>query len=256
MNTPQKIWLIGASEGIGRALANTLAEEGHQLAISARDAARLENLVDELPGSGHMSLPLNVCQNDAVLEAWKKLDHTWGGIDLLIYCAGYYKPLNTDTMTLKEMEFMLDVNLRGAMRVICAILPYFRLRNSGHIALIGSLAGYRGLPNSMGYGLSKAAIIHLAENLKCDLSSTNITVQVINPGFVKTRLTDLNTFKMPFLISPEEAAQHIIKTLRKRTFESHFPFIFGLIMKVLASLPYRVYFFLMKGVKNNTNDYN
>lgn len=227
-----------------------MARQGHQLVLSARDKERLESLLTELEGDTHIPIALDVSCNADILTAWDAIRQTFGGIDLIIYCAGYYKPLNVVNMKLAEMESMLDVNLRGAMRVICAVVPYFLSINSGHIVLIGSVAGYRGLPNSMGYGLSKAAVIHFAENLKCDLSTTNICVQVINPGFVKTRLTDLNTFKMPFLISTEEAAKDIVTALRKKTFESHFPYIFGVILKILAFLPYKLYFAIIKKITN------
>jgi short-subunit dehydrogenase len=141
---------------------------------------------------------------------------------------------------------MMNVNVRGAFRVLGCIIPEFRKRKEGHIVLIGSIAGYRGLPNSLGYGASKAALIHLAENLKSELLDDNIKVQVINPGFVKTRLTDQNTFFMPSLMTPEKAAVSITKAMEGNPFESHFPFLFANVLRWIGRLPYGLYFRLVK----------
>jgi short-subunit dehydrogenase len=229
------IWLIGASEGIGRSLATILKKEGHKLILSGRNESRLNELATELDAT---ALPLDVTNDNSVQEAWGKCQD----IDIVIYCAGYYKPLSAENFDLAETKQMIDVNLTGALRILSHVVPNFIKRKSGHIILIGSVAGYCGLPNAIGYGASKAGIIHLAENLKCDLTKHNIKVQVINPGFVKTRLTDLNKFHMPSIISSEEAANYIAYYMKGNSFESRFPFVFANTLKLISKLPYWIYF--------------
>lgn len=238
----KKIWIVGASEGIGRSLALELAKDkANHLIISARNQNRLDELSREIKVD-NLAIALDVRNKNSILEAWNKIQEKYKTIDTLIYCAGYYKPMSVKAIDLAEAETMIDVNLTGAIRVLDQALPQFISRKNGHIILIGSIAGYRGLPNSFGYGASKAGLIHLAENLKAELSNLNIKIQVINPGFVKTRLTDLNNFNMPSIISSEEAALEIIKKMNANCFESRFPFIFANILKLLSKLPYRLYF--------------
>jgi short-subunit dehydrogenase len=150
---------------------------------------------------------------------------------------------------LDTVEKIVDVNISGAFRALAHILPVFVARNAGHIVLVGSVAGYRGLPNAMGYGASKAAINHLAVNLKLDLSDTAIEVQLVSPGFVKTRLTDKNDFPMPFLMSAEGAADCIASGMRKSRFEISFPWQMAVIFKLLNLLPQRLYFALVRRLK-------
>lgn len=238
------IWLIGASEGIGEALfLELLKNSQNRIIISARNKEKLGQLalVDK---SRVTSLPLDVSDNLSVSEASKQLINLQ--IDKIIYCAGYYKPLSCGAPELDEALKMLEVNLIGAFRALQLVIPKFIDQKSGSIVLVGSVAGFRGLPNAYGYGASKAGLIHLAENLRCDLAKFNIKVQVINPGFVKTRLTDLNKFKMPSIISPEQAAKYIVRAMETNKFESSFPLIFSSSLKMLAMLPYRAYFWLMK----------
>lgn len=246
----KKVWLIGASEGIGAALATGLASAGARVAISARNQTKLEEILAELGGNGHIALPLNVRNYETVKKAWEMLLNKWNGIDIVIYNAGAYQPMGAQQFNLEEIETMLDVNLSGAFRALSFVLPYFIKQNSGHIAMIGSVAGYNGLPNAIGYGASKAGVIHLAQNLKADLGDTNIKVQLINPGFVDTRLTRKNTFKMPFLITPEKAAGYIICGLASNSFETHFPKRISLILKAFSFLPNPVYFWIMRKIKN------
>jgi short-subunit dehydrogenase len=147
-----------------------------------------------------------------------------------------------------EVEKMIDVNLTGAIRVMHQAIPELIDKKAGHLVLIGSIAAYIGLPNSIGYGASKAGLIHFAENLKSELDIYNIKVQVINPGFVKTRLTDLNSFSMPSIISADDAAKAIIKKMQKTSFESRFPFWFANTLKLLSRLPYWVYFKIIRAM--------
>lgn len=237
------VWLIGASEGIGAALAEKLAAEGAVLTLSARNAERLQELCARLSGSGHRAAVADVTSLESVAQAW----HAFGTSvpDMVIYNAGTYKPMDVQHFELEPVESMLDVNLRGAFRVVSLVIPEFLQRNAGHLVLVGSVAGYRGLPSAMGYGASKAGIMHLAENLKADLKGTKIRVQLVSPGFVKTRLTDMNDFKMPCMITAEKAAQYIVEGLGSSRFEIHFPKRFSFVLKLLSLLPAWLYFRLI-----------
>ncbi|MBY0406274.1 MAG: SDR family NAD(P)-dependent oxidoreductase [Rickettsiales bacterium] len=240
------IWLVGASEGIGASLATRLANDGARLTLSARNTAKLEELRASLPGSNHAVVGIDVTSPESVLAAWQQLATP---IDTVIYNAGYYEPMDASVMNLEIAERMLNVNLLGAFRVVAASIPAFVSRKSGHIALVGSVAGYRGLPAAIGYGASKAGLIHFAENLRADLARHGIKVQVLNPGFVKTRLTEKNDFPMPFIITPEKAAEYMFAGLSTSRFETHFPRRFSYILKTLAALPYPLYFWLMSRIK-------
>ena len=240
------IWLIGASEGIGAALAGQLAEEGAILALSARNQEKLQQLKQTLPGENHLVLPLDVTDIKSMEAAWEELERSWAVVDIVLYNAGSYEPMSAKHFELSSVETMIDVNLRGAFRMLSVVLPYFIKRNAGHIGLVGSVAGYRGLPAAIGYGASKSALIHLAENLQVDLHDTGIVIQVFNPGFVKTRLTDKNNFPMPSLLTPEEAASYMIKGLKNGQFEVHFPQRFSFVLKALSLLPGFLYFWIIK----------
>ena len=243
-----RTWLVGASEGIGRSLAIGLASKGYKLALSARQTDRLSNLASQL-GPEHLAVPADVRDQTTLQQAWQKIIDEWSGVDVIIYNAGYYRPAAADNFNLEDAEAMIDVNLTGALRVLSLAIPAMIKQKRGKIVLIGSIAGYRGLPSAIGYGASKAGIIHLAENLRCDLSPYGIHIQLINPGFVKTRLTDLNTFSMPFLMSPEDAAESIMRSMEKNKFESRFPWLFANAVKLMRYLPSSLYFALIKWQK-------
>ncbi len=245
----KNVWLIGASDGIGASLARRLAKDGYILALSARNTEKLEALSTQLDGTGHLVAPLDVQQPTSIVEAWKSVQKGWaetGGANVFIYNAGAYDPMSAQTFVLDSVETMIEVNLTGAFRALACILPEYLERNMGHIVLVGSIAGYRGLPNAIGYGASKAALMHLAENLKIDLGDTRIKVQIVSPGFVRTRLTDKNNFSMPFLMAPETAADFIADGLRKDRFEIRFPWQMGLIFDIFYLLPRRIYFSVAK----------
>jgi short-subunit dehydrogenase len=243
----KKIWLIGASEGIGRALAIELSKKGYFLYLSARNKQRLDELKKEL-GEKCIPIPLNVSDIKSVNKAYEQIKKD-GGIDTLIYGAGIYKPMSATNIDIEICEQMVDINLTGAIRVLSKVIPDFIRNKNGHIALIGSVASYIGLPNSFGYGCSKAGLLHLAENLKCDLEDKNIKIQIINPGFVQTRLTNMNNFYMPSIISPEKAANYITKILHSDKFDSRFPFLFPNFIKMISNLPYFLYFAIAKIIK-------
>ncbi len=242
----KRIWIIGASDGIGAALAKRLSDMGAMLALSARNAQALYDLQAKLAGSRHLVLPLDVTNQATLNQAWKTLTEAWVLPDIILYNAGTYEPLDAKHFDLAKIEFMMDVNFSGALRTLSLALPAFIQANRGQIALVGSVAGYRGLPAAMGYGASKAALIHLAENLKADLQNTALKIQIINPGFVATRLTAKNTFAMPFILTPERAANYMVSGLASARFEIHFPKRFSLILKALSLLPNRAYFAALK----------
>jgi short-subunit dehydrogenase len=242
----KKIWLVGASEGIGEAVAKSLATAGAQVCLSARNLEKLQALVGSLAGTGHLALQLDVTKDETVRAAWQTLSARWGNIDVVMYNAGTYDPLSVRDFDLSRTQFMVDVNFLGALRVLNMVVPAMVAAKKGHIVLVASVAAYSGLPKALGYGASKAALLHLAENMYLDLEEDGIKVQVINPGFVKTRLTDKNEFKMPFIITPEQAAAHIVKGMESSRFEIHFPKGLSCTLKFCRLLPYRLYFWLIR----------
>jgi short-subunit dehydrogenase len=243
MLSGKTVWLVGASEGIGRELAIQLAQTGARLIISARNAERLNSLISELTGDGHLAVSCDVTSLDSISSAWQMIGPRQ--IDMLIYNAGAYEPMSADNMDLPQIENIIDINLHGALRVLSHVVPSFVARRAGHIALVGSIAGYRGLPGAMGYSLSKAALITLAECLRCDLGKYGIGIQIINPGFVKTRLTDKNDFQMINIITPQLAARRIVRDLGRAKFEIRFPWVLTTLFKFFRQLPYGWYFKIM-----------
>ena len=232
-------WIVGASEGLGYALAEALDEAGARLILSARNAARLDVLASRLRDA--TSLPLDVTDADSLSQAMATL----GPLDGVIYCAGAYDPLAARDWQPEAVETMCQVNFMGAMRVLGQIVPQFCQRDSGHIVLIGSLAGHTGLPGAIGYGASKAALMHLGENLQADLRGTGVRVQVINPGFIRTRLTDKNKFRMPQIMEPEEAARRCLQAMRNGRFSTSFPAPFSWVFTFGRVLPRRLFLKLM-----------
>lgn len=232
----RRVWLVGASEGIGAALARALHLLGARLALSARSADKLQALALE----GAVLLPCDATDATSLAKARESLLAAWDGIDLVIYLAGDYVPMRANDFDLARAERVVEVNFNGAMRLAATVLP--DLRPGAGIAFVASVAGYRGLPKALCYGPGKAALIHFAEALHLDLASQGIGVWLINPGFVKTRLTDRNDFTMPALLTPEQAATAIIDGFRTGDFELHFPKRFTYVLKLLSLLPYRWYF--------------
>ncbi|MDB2361435.1 SDR family NAD(P)-dependent oxidoreductase [Amylibacter sp.] len=233
----KKYWIIGASEGLGRELAIQLSNLGVELIVSARNEIRLNELSLRTKAK---VIPLDVLDINAVRKAFKAV----GRIDGILYAAGDYTPLNSTVWNIDEVDKMIAVNFTGVARVLGLVVPKFIAQNYGHIVMIGSLSGFRGLPNAIGYGASKAGMMHLAENIKADLYKSNIKVQLINPGFIKTRLTEKNNFKMPFIMSAEDAAKHVIRAMRRNRFQTNFPVMFSLIFRMTNFLPAFLYFWL------------
>ena len=236
----KRVWLIGASTGIGEALARQLDQLGCKQMLSARSIDKLTTLAGELQNA--TALPLDVTQQNAVNIAFDSVMKAWGGVDLIVLMAGTYSEMSVKQFDIEKVRQQIDVNLNGTMHVLGNALPKLLEQKSGHIAIVSSVAGYRGLPNSLAYGPSKAALINLAEALHVELKPHNVGVSVVNPGFVDTPLTRKNTFPMPFLITAEKAAQEIITGLEKGEFEIHFPKAFTRILRTLRILPYSLYF--------------
>jgi NAD(P)-dependent dehydrogenase (short-subunit alcohol dehydrogenase family) len=233
------VWLVGASSGIGRATAHALHAQGAKVFVSARNQQALDDFAAEHPGA--TALPLDASDAVAVRAAAQTIFAT-GPLDLVLYCAGYYKEMRATEFKLQEMLQHQQVNYVGALYVLDAVLPHFVGRRAGHISLISSVAGYRGLPKSLAYGPTKAALINLAETLYVDLQDSHVGVSLICPGFVETPLTAQNEFTMPGLIKPEQAAEAILRGWAKGSFEIHFPKRFTLLMKALSLLPAALYF--------------
>ena len=231
-------WLVGASSGIGRATAAMLHANGARVFVSARDGAALAGFVADHPGA--VAVPLDACDRAAVAVAARDI-LAQGPLDLVVYCAGHYRELRATSFDLDEMLRHEQVNYTGALHVLGAVLPALMARAGGHLSLVGSVAGYRGLPKSLGYGPTKAALINLAETLYGDLRDSGIGVSLISPGFVQTPLTAHNSFRMPALITPEQAAAEILRGWAEGRFEIHFPRRFTWWMKLLGLLPFRAY---------------
>ncbi len=240
----RSVWLVGASTGIGRATAALLHAEGARVCVSARSPTPLDAFVAAHPGS--LALPLDATDRAAMQAAAHHVVDRQGGIDLVMYCAGTYAPMRADTFDLDVALRHVQVNYVGALYLLDAVLPILRAQaaagRGGHLSLVSSVAGYRGLPKSLAYGPTKAALTHLAEVLYLDLSPLKLGVSLINPGFVATPLTAQNDFRMPALITPEVAAQEILDGWARGSFEMHFPKRFTLWLKGLRHLGYGAYF--------------
>ncbi len=233
----KRYWLVGASEGLGRALAHRLSRCGTRLVLSARSTDRLEALAAELPGLSEV-VPMDVTDMDSVRAAAA----TVGEVDGIVYLSGVYWPFPAQSWDTDKAAAMVDVNFTGAVRVLGQVVPAMVARGEGHIVLTGSLAGFRGLPGSIGYGSSKAGVMHLAESMRCDLRGTGVTVQLANPGFIRTRLTDKNDFNMPFLMEPDAAAEAMFSHMGGEGFASSFPGLFSLVFRGANFLPDGLYF--------------
>ena len=239
----KKIWITGASSGIGKAVAEKFAKEGWQVAVSARRKEILDQMAKDRNIS---SFPSDVVDEENCKITFQKIISEFTEIDLCIFCSGTYDPKKEKEIDIKQSKFIMDVNYFGVLNCVKSVEKYFKDKKNGHISIVSSIAGYRGLPNSSGYGPSKAALNNFAESIYFDFKKYNIRVSVISPGFIKTPLTDKNDFPMPFLRSVEFAAKKIYDGLTKsNSFEIHFPKQLTLILKFLRILPYKIYLFLI-----------
>jgi short-subunit dehydrogenase len=245
----KRVWIIGASTGIGASLAERLHGAGAKVAVSARSADKLDALVKKMGGDSALALPLDIVDVSSIAKADAALATSWKGYDLVVFMAGDYKAMRAWEIDLAVAKQMVSINWEGFLNGLSIVIPRMLTARAGGIALVSSVAGYRGLPRSLVYGPTKAALINLAESLYIDLKQKGLDVYVINPGFVKTPLTAQNEFEMPYLISPEEAADEIVKGFEAGEFEIHFPKTFTRMLKTLRHLSYPLYF---KAVKTFT----
>jgi len=245
----KNVWITGASSGIGKALAIKFATEGWQVAASARR----ENLLEELNNNNPNihSFPLDVKDEPRTKKIFEDIIEKLREINIAVFCTGIHDPDAEKKLSSKKIREIMETNFFGTLNCVMAVNNFFREKKSGHIAIVSSVAGYRGLPAASGYCASKAALTSLAESLYFDFKRKNIKVSLISPGFIKTPLTDKNKFPMPMIKSPEYAAEKIfIGLIRKNSFEIHFPKSFTIFVKLLKIMPNWLFFWLVeKGVK-------
>jgi short-subunit dehydrogenase len=248
-NNGKTFWIIGCSTGIGYALAEHLSMQGAHLILSARSKDKLDALNERL-GGRHLVAAFDIGDARATQEAFTAIQGQCEKIHSALFLAASYSPHNGQRKAINEIYDMLRINLGGAFNMIDVIEPYFEKQGFGQIVLCGSVAGYRGLPFGQPYCATKAAIINLAESLKTELRPKNIDVKVINPGFVKTPLTDKNSFPMPMIITADKAAEAIAKGINRKAFEIHFPKRFTYLIKLLRIMPNWLYLTLARAIKS------
>jgi len=245
LNTPvrdwssQRVWVVGASSGIGLALAQALLARGARVAVSARRADPLNSLASRHPIHA-LALPLDMVNNADWDNAWARLKSEWQGVDWVVFCAADYTPIRAWELNRDRAAQLIELNLTGTLRGVSTVLPDFLKQGAGGIALVASVAGYMGLPKSLVYGPTKAALINFAESLYLDVKPKGLDVCVINPGFVATPLTAQNDFDMPALMTPEAAALEIIAGLEHGEYEIHFPKRFTRVLRLIRRLPDRL----------------
>ena len=233
----KRYWLVGASEGLGREVAFCLSRAGAEVIVSARSEDRLKALVEELPGKASY-ITVDVADRAAVEAAAKEA----GEIDGVVYLAGVYWPMKAQEWDNEKADMMGEVNFLGASRVVGSVIKDMVANDAGHIVLVGSLSGFRGLPGAIGYCSSKAGMMSLAESMQADLRTSPIEVQLVNPGFIKTRLTEKNDFNMPFIMSPEDAAKEVFEHMNSDGFKKSFPMMFSWVFRLSQFMPDWMYY--------------
>ena len=239
------IWITGASSGIGKSLAVKFANEGWQVAVSARRESLLKELSDT--NSNIHSFPLDVTDSEKCKDVSTEIINKLENIEICIFCTGIHDPKSEKSLDLEKVRKIMEVNFFGTVNSINSVYNYFKEKKSGHISMVSSVAGYRGLPAGGAYCASKSALTTFAESLYFDLKRFNVRVSVVHPGFIKTPMTDQNDFPMPMIKSPEFAADEMFKGLtQSNAFEIHFPKPFTFIMKILKIMPNWLYLKLIK----------
>ena len=239
----KKIWITGASSGIGKAVAEKFAAEGWKVAVSAR---RRELLQELAKNENIVSFPLDVTDQNQINTVFKNIISEFGNLDLCLFSSGTYEPKDEKNIDSGKIKNVIKVNFLGVVDCVKLVEEYFKSRKSGHISIVSSIAGYRGLPNSSGYGPSKAALTNFCESIYFDFKKFGVRVSIISPGFIKTSLTEKNEFPMPFLKTVDYAADKIFNGLVKsNSFEIHFPKGLTLTLKFLRILPVKAYLFLV-----------
>ena len=239
----KKIWITGASSGRGKAVAAQFANEGWKVAVSARR----KELLDELAKNPNIvSFPLDVTDRNQINEVFKNILDNFGDLDICLFSSGTYEPKDEQNIDPDKIKNVINVNFLGVIDCVKTVEEYFKDKKSGHISIVSSIAGYRGLPNSSGYGPSKAALTNFSESIYFDFKKFGVRVSIVSPGFIKTPLTDKNEFPMPFLKTPDFAAEKIFNGLvNSNAFEVHFPKGLTVTLKLLRILPYKLYLFLV-----------
>jgi short-subunit dehydrogenase len=240
----QRVWVIGASYGIGAAIARDLLARGAKVALSARKRELLAQVAGDSPAA--LIAPLDVTDHASVLAARNAIVQAWGGVDLALVVAGTHIEMRGDEFDLAKARQLLDVNLYGVLNCVDVIVPTLLAQQSGGIAVVASVAGYIGLPKALVYGASKAALINFTESLYNDLRPKGLGVYLVNPGFVDTPLTQKNDFEMPALMKAEDAARVTLDEIAAGRFEIHYPKRFTRMLKLLRVLPYRLQLWLVR----------
>ncbi|MDF3415407.1 SDR family NAD(P)-dependent oxidoreductase [Sulfitobacter sp. M57] len=233
----KRYWLVGASDGLGAALAQKLSRAGAEVILSARSEDKLAALAASLPGKASYQA-IDVADTESVKAAAAAV----GAVDGVVFLAGVYWPFGAKEWDADQATAMADVNFTGLVRVMGQVVPAMVARDAGHIVITSSLTGFRGLPGSIGYTASKAGTMSLAECMYADLRKTGVQVQVVNPGFIKTQLTAKNDFKMPFLMEAEDAAQEMFEHMNTESFKKSFPWLFSWLFRASQVLPDWLYF--------------
>jgi short-subunit dehydrogenase len=235
--TGKRYWIVGASEGLGEALARKMSSAGAHLILSARSEARLSELAASLPGQATV-VPMDIADDASVAAAAAQA----GEVDGIVLLAGVYWPMPATEWNADHAVAMADVNFTGFLRVLGHVVPAMVARDAGHIVITGSLSGFRGLPGAIGYGASKAAVMSLAESMHADLRRTGVEVQLANPGFIRTRLTEKNDFTMPFIMEPDAAAQAMFDHMNSDLFKRNFPTVFSWVFRLSQFMPDWMYY--------------
>lgn len=232
----KRYWLVGASEGLGLALAQQMAAAGADVILSARNPDRLQQAVMQVPRA--TTVPVDVADAASVAQAATLI----GPLDGVVFLAGVYWPMKSQEIDADRLVAMCDINFSGCARVVGAVLPAMIAQGRGHVVITGSLSGFRGLPGALGYAASKAGVMALAESLYADLRGTGVRVQLANPGFIATRLTAKNDFAMPFLMQPDQAATAMMRHMARGGFKSSFPTLFSWLFRGSQLLPDWAYY--------------
>jgi short-subunit dehydrogenase len=237
-------WITGASTGIGRALALELAKDGFKLVLTARSAEKLLTLKAEIEAKGGSAIvaPGDVTDEAAMQHLVTMVETDHGPIAMAIFNAGNYWPTSGKHLKVDDFRQIYEINVFGVLNGLVPLVERFKIRGRGHVVVVASVSGYAGLPKAAAYGSSKAAMINLAECLKFDFDALNIGIQLVNPGFIDTPLTEKNDFAMPALMPVAKAARRMADGLASQKFEITFPRRFTYMLKIVSALPYGLYF--------------
>jgi NAD(P)-dependent dehydrogenase (short-subunit alcohol dehydrogenase family) len=246
----RKAWITGAGKGLGRAVAVRLLQSGWTVAVSARTESDLVTLAAEAGALDQSVVPLAVDVTDeaAMMATAAAIEERIGPLDLVIFNAGTHEPVRAREFAVEPFRKLFETNVMGVVHGLAAVLPRFIARRSGHVVVVSSVAGYRGLVTGAAYGATKAALTNMCEALKPELDRHGVKITVVSPGFIRTPLTDKNPFKMPFLMEPDDAAERLVRGLDSGRFEITFPRRFTWFLKVLRCLPYAIYFPLVRNL--------